>query len=158
MRKVVLVFFIIVTSMSVGCGDGSDWNRFENDLFSLIVPTHSEEIINKSSVEFVSEYGRISIYWNFDQFSVANVPAKESGKSNPGEQIIESTTATLGYRKIWWNKTRENNLITIRMVVPLDLGTVRITGKTNDENLETIEKSIRSIVIENENYFFDSGS
>ncbi|MEZ4813173.1 MAG: hypothetical protein R2883_06835 [Caldisericia bacterium] len=158
MQKVILVLFVIIISLTISCGGGDDWSRFENDLFSLIVPAQSEKVQSKSSVEFTSEYGAINIYWSFDQFSVANIPAKESGRSNPGEEIIESTTATLGNRKVWWNKTRERSLITVRMVIPLDLGTIRITGKTDDENLEIIEKSIRSIVIENENYFIDSGS
>ena len=84
------------------------------------------------------------------------MPSRESGRKHPGEEIIESTKATLGERRIWWNKTRRDNIITVRMTIPLDSGYLKAEGNATEQSAEAIEKSIRSIVINDESYFINT--
>jgi len=105
---------------------------------------------------FAGDIGSIDLSWSFDQFSRKNMPARESGRKQPGEEIIESTKATLGDRHVWWNRTRSKDIITVRITIPLDSGYLRAEGVATEENIEQIERSLRSLVINDENYFIDN--
>ncbi len=158
MKKLMTILFCVLI-LTLSCGNGVGWSRVEFDFFSLILPPKMELVAqNDWMARFQGEGENIEIAWSFDQFSRKNTPARESSKTKPGDEIIESTKAKFGDRYIWWNKTRNKDVITIRMTVPLDSGVVRLRGTSTAENTANIEKSIRSVVIDNENYFIDSDS
>ncbi|MCK5743952.1 MAG: hypothetical protein KAH30_04385 [Caldisericia bacterium] len=158
MKKLITILFCVLI-LTLSCGNEASWSRVEFDFFSLIIPPEIELVSqNDWLAEFQGEGGNIEITWSFDQFSRKNTPARESSKTEPGDKIIESTKAKLGDKHIWWNKTRNRDVITIRMTIPLDNGVIRLKGSSTAKNITNIEKSIRSVVIDNENYFIDSDS
>jgi hypothetical protein len=158
MKKLTTILFCVLV-LTLSCGNEAGWSRVKFDFFSLILPPEMELVAqNDWMAEFQGAGGDIEISWSFDQFSRKNTPARESSKTKPGDKIIESTKAKFGNRHIWWNKTRSKDLITIRMTIPLDNGVIRLKGTSTAEKITNIEKSIRSVVIDNENYFIDSDS
>lgn len=143
--------------MLLSCGSEKNYRQINFDFFSLISPASLNKATEGEGFCLLEgEIGSIDLTWSFDQFSREDMPARESGRKHPGEEIIESTKATLGERRIWWNKTRRDSIITVRMVIPLDSGYLQAEGTATEQSTEAIEKSIRSIVINDESYFINT--
>ena len=141
----------------LSCGSEEGYKRIDFDFFSLISPASLNKAVEGEGFCLLDgEIGSIDLAWSFDQFSREGMPSRESGRKHPGEEIIESTKATLGERRIWWNKTRRDNIITVRMTIPLDSGYLKAEGNATEQSAEAIEKSIRSIVINDESYFINT--
>ncbi|MCK5744269.1 MAG: hypothetical protein KAH30_05975, partial [Caldisericia bacterium] len=90
MKKLITILFCILV-LTLLCGNEAGWSRVEFDFFSLIIPPEIELVSqNDWLAEFQGEGGDIEITWSFDQFSQKNTPARESSKTKPGDEIIES--------------------------------------------------------------------
>ncbi|HOO96687.1 MAG TPA: hypothetical protein PKV16_03910 [Caldisericia bacterium] len=150
----------IVASVFLSCADsGNDWKKIEGTFFSLVTPS-SMSIESQNDWQMVLTDGsdKITITWIFDQFSVKNIPPRESISTAQGEVVVESSQATLGDRTVWWSEIEgKGGLVRIGLTIPLDMGEVRLEGVTMG-NPTNIKKSIRSITIDEEDYFNDFDS
>lgn len=149
----VLLFVACVLFLSCG-SDASDWKQVEGSFFSLVAPSSMRvESQNDWQMVLANDTDKITITWIFDQFSVKNIPPRESISTRQGEVVTQSSQATLGERTVWWSEIEgKDGFVRISLTIPLDLGEVRLEGVTTG-NPADIKKSIRSITINEEDYF-----